>query len=75
MDLGIVGEEEVSVKAITDTNTSAAKKSFISPPSCADESDDSHDTLVIHYEDEPRTGGVLPDATKSIGSIFQRPKL
>ena len=71
MDLGIVGEEEeeVSVKAITDTNTSAAKKSFISPPSCADESDDSHDTLGIHYEDEPRTGGVLPDATKSVGSI------
>ena len=33
MDLGIVGKgEEVSVKAITDTNTSAAKKSFISPP-------------------------------------------
>ena len=75
MDLGIVGEEEVSVKAITDTNTSAAKKSFISPPSCADESDDSHDTLGIHYEDEPRTGGVLPDATKSVGSIFQRLKL
>ena len=71
MDLGIVGgeEEEVSVKAITDTNTSAAKKSFISPPSCADESDDSHDTLGIHYEDEPQTGGVLPDATKSVGSI------
>jgi len=73
MDLGIVGkEEEVSVKAITDTNTNAAnQKSIISPPSCdgGDESDDSHDTLGIHYEDEPQTGGVLPDATKSVGSI------
>ena len=72
MDLGIVGkEEEVSVHAITDTNTNAAKSSIISPPSCgaADDSDDSHDTLGIHYEDEPQTGGVLPDATKSVGSI------
>ena len=73
MDLGVVGEEEeeeVPVKAITDTNTNAAKKSIISPPSCgADDSDDSHDTLGIHYEDEPQTGGVLPDATKSVGSI------
>jgi len=71
MDLGIVGkEEEVSVHAVTDTNTNAAKKSIISPPSCgADDSDDSHDTLGIHYEDEPQTGGVLPDATKSVGSI------
>ena len=71
MDLGIIGkEEEVSVHAITDTNTNAAKSSIISPPSCgADDSDDSHDTLGIHYEDEPQTGGVLPDATKSVGSI------
>ena len=73
MDLVVVGEqeEEVSVHAITDTNTNAAKESISPPPSCdgGDESDDSHDTLGIHYEDEPQTGGVLPDATKSVGSI------
>ena len=30
---------------------------------------DSYDTYGIHYEDAPRHGGVLPDATKSVGGV------
>ena len=31
--------------------------------------DKSYDTLGLHWEDEPREGGVLPNATQSLGGV------
>ena len=47
----------------TKTSSSATSSSH------ADSTDDSHDTHGIHYEDTPRTGGVLPDAAQSVGGV------
>ena len=60
---------EVSVAAIGDSNI-AVKDDIVSTasPSCA-ESDYSHDTLGLLWDDAPREGGVLPNAAESVGSI------
>ena len=31
--------------------------------------DESYDTLGLHWKDEPREGGVLPNATQSLGGV------